>query len=113
MWSTLIHDEVLQQCDAIDGVNDGIIEHPSLCTFRPETLVCTRDGKTDCLTPVQVELVREVFRPMTGENGELIYPAMQPGGEVLAAKGLYAGKPFRYSDVGRTKLARSSLPANK
>src|ERR1700712_188411 len=28
MWTGLIRNEVLRQCDALDGVRDGIIEHP-------------------------------------------------------------------------------------
>lgn len=31
LWNT-IHIEVLRQCDELDGVADGIIEDPSLCS---------------------------------------------------------------------------------
>lgn len=44
-------------------------------------------------------MVREIFSPLYGEDGNLIYPAMQPGSEILAAENLYAGKPFSYSEV--------------
>ncbi|KAK3172726.1 putative feruloyl esterase B-2 [Lepraria neglecta] len=43
-------------------------------------------------------MVREIFSPLYGEDGNLIYPAMQPGSEILAAEKLYAGKPFSYSE---------------
>ncbi|KAL2052474.1 hypothetical protein ABVK25_007346 [Lepraria finkii] len=97
-WTTLIHDEVLNQCDGLDGVIDGIIEDPSLCSFRPEALLCRKDNFTNCLTSTQVEMVREIFSPLYGEDGNLLYPAMQPGSEILAAENLYAGKPFSYSE---------------
>lgn len=98
-WTTLIHDEILKQCDGIDGVIDGILEHPELCNFRPEALACVDDIVTDCLTTVQVEIVRKIFSPLYGEDNNLMYPAMQPGSEVLAVTKLYAGKPFSYSEV--------------
>lgn len=99
MWTTLIHNEVLKQCDGLDGAIDGIIEDPNLCHFNPEALLCTKNNSTDCLTPAQVAIVRTIFSPFYGENGSLIYPAMQPGSEILASQNLYSGKPFSYSEV--------------
>ena len=100
LWSGLIHDEVLRQCDAIDGVEDGIIENPTMCDFRPEALTCAGDNASEgCLSAAQVQIVRDVFSPLYGSSGELVFPAMQPGSEVLAAQKLYAGAPFPYSLV--------------
>lgn len=98
-WTNLIHNEILRQCDGLDGAIDGIIEDPGLCNFIPETLMCTENTATECLTSVQVEMIRKVFSPLYGENGKLIYPAMQPGSEGMAVNKLYAGKPFSYSEV--------------
>ena len=98
-WKTLIHDEVLNQCDGLDGAIDGIIEDPNLCNFRPEALLCKGNVSTNCLTSFQLGKVREIFSPFYGEAGNLLFPAMQPGSEVFAAENLYAGKPFSYSLV--------------
>ncbi|KAL8818347.1 MAG: hypothetical protein Q9223_002998 [Gallowayella weberi] len=99
-WKGLIHDEVLKQCDGLDGVVDGIIEDPNRCHFQPEALLCHQNGgiSTDCLTEQQVTIVRKIFSPFYREDGTLIYPAMQPGSEIKAAELLYAGVPFSYSD---------------
>lgn len=97
-WETFIHDEVLRQCDGIDGAFDGIIEDPSMCNFDPQELECSVGKKTNCLSPAQVEIVERIFSPLAREDGTVIYPAMQPGSEILAATKLYAGKPFSYSD---------------
>jgi feruloyl esterase len=100
VWAGLIHDEVLRQCDAIDGVEDGIIENPTMCDFRPEALICGGGNATKgCLSTAQVQTVREIFSPLYGSSGELVFPAMQPGSEVLAVQKLYAGAPFPYSLV--------------
>jgi feruloyl esterase len=106
MWTTRIHDEILDQCDGLDGVLDGIIEDPTLCNFRPESLMCAKNRTTNCLTPIQVEMVRQIFSPFYGEGGKLIYPAMQPGSEVEAVQKLYAGAPFSYSNVWFLPLRR-------
>ncbi len=98
-WTTLIHNDVLRQCDGLDGAIDGIIEDPNLCNFRPESLLCEKNTSTNCLTSTQIEEIRDILSPFYGENGNLIYAAMQPGSEILAAENLYAGRPFSYSEV--------------
>ena len=102
MWTNLIHNEVLKQCDGIDGVMDGIITDPDLCRFDPTTIACSSDPSTaapdgSCLNPTQVDIVRTIFSPYRYPNGTLIYPGANPGSEILAAKGLYSGLPFVYS----------------
>ncbi|RAK99958.1 tannase and feruloyl esterase [Aspergillus ibericus CBS 121593] len=97
-WEKLVHPEVLRQCDSLDGVADGIIEDPSLCHFRPESIMCTRDRINNCLNVSQVDTIRRVLSPLYGIDGQLIFPAMQPGSEIEAATQLYAGKPFSYSE---------------
>lgn len=98
-WQGAIHNEVLKQCDAIDGVQDGILVDPSLCTavFRPEALLCTAKMTTSCLSVEQVEIVRKVFSPLYGISGEIIYPPLAPGAEVQATQRLLSGVPFPYS----------------
>ncbi|KAI0022241.1 tannase and feruloyl esterase [Xylariomycetidae sp. FL0641] len=95
-WKTTIHDEVLRQCDEIDGVRDGIIEDPTLCHFRPEKLLCGAKGSRspECLTAEQIRAVNTIFTDYFWPNGSLLYPAMQPGNEVMAADGLYSGQTF-------------------
>ena len=36
----VLHDAVLAQCDALDGVKDGVLEDPTRCTFDPEGVQC-------------------------------------------------------------------------
>ncbi len=105
IWISLIHEEVLRQCDGLDGVIDGIVEDPTRCNFCPETLLCTNGTSRNCLTSIQVDMVREIFSPFYDTHGNLIYPAMQPGSEVLAVQKLYAGKPFSYSEVNLISIS--------
>lgn len=102
-WSGLIHDEVLRQCDAIDGVEDGIIEVPSRCFFNPWTLLCGEgeqaSEETDCLNVAQVKQLEQIYAPYTHVNGTLIFPRMNPGNEQMAVQKLLSGQPFSYSVV--------------
>ncbi|KAL4978790.1 putative feruloyl esterase B-2 [Aspergillus desertorum] len=83
----LVHEEVLRQCDGLDGAEDSIIEDPDLCHPNVTTLLCGPDAALgSCLTAAQVNTVHE-----------LIYPRMQPGGEQFAAPIMYNGQPFQYS----------------
>lgn len=95
VWQGVIHDEILMQCEAVNG----IITDPSLCisAFRPEALLCTARISDDCLTVQQVEIVRNVFSPLFGVDGKMIYPPLAPGAEVLATQRLLSGTPFPYS----------------
>lgn len=102
-WQGLIHDEVLRQCDGLDGVVDGIIEMPSWCEFWPEALLCT-DGsghraQSECLNAEQVEQLRRIYQDFRWPNGSVLFPRMNPGNEVTATEKLLAGKPFNYSVV--------------
>ena len=98
LWS-LIHAEILSQCDSIDGAIDGIVEDPMLCQFRPEALLCAPGIKnsTTCLTSAQVGAVKEAFADYYGIDGQLIYPRMQPGSEKVAQFIYYTAGPFPYS----------------
>ncbi|KAK1220531.1 hypothetical protein PQX77_016699 [Marasmius sp. AFHP31] len=92
-WTGLIHNDILAQCDKLDGVEDGIIEDPNTCDYDPSRLLCT-DGQTEnCLTLTQVESVRKSFSPFLNSTGGLIFPRAQPGGEDFLSQ-MANGQPF-------------------
>ena len=51
----LISKASLAECDAKDGLADGLITDPRRCAFKPETLKCTGADGPASLTPGQVE----------------------------------------------------------
>ncbi|KAH7322524.1 feruloyl esterase B [Stachybotrys elegans] len=98
VWSGLIHQEVLKQCDTIDGVKDGIIEIPRKCYFNPSTLLCRPGQTNNCLSATQVEQVRKIYAPYRyPTTGELIFPRMNPGMEERGIERLLSGQPFPHS----------------
>ncbi|OHF01766.1 tannase and feruloyl esterase [Colletotrichum orchidophilum] len=56
MWPT-IHDDILDQCGELDGVNDGFLKSPDLYDYKPESIFSGVDSnqKDGCLTEKQVE----------------------------------------------------------
>lgn len=107
VWSGLIHDEVLKQCDDLDGVRDGIIEYPDLCQFRKEALLCTPEKTTNCLKSKQIDVVNRVYSPFKHSDGTLIFPGLQIGAEQRAIDRLLAGKPFSDSQDWFQYVVRS------
>jgi len=95
----LIHKAVLNQCDAIDGVKDGLIEDPTKCHFDPKTIVCkATDNLLDeasCLTPQQAKSVRALLGPVKTPKGKEIFPGYAPGSEL--GWGLLLGGTEPYS----------------
>ena len=68
----MITKAVMAQCDAIDGLADGILDDPRRCKFDPVTLLCKGADGENCLTASQVESVKKVYggalNPRTGEQ---------------------------------------------
>ncbi|OAL51976.1 tannase and feruloyl esterase [Pyrenochaeta sp. DS3sAY3a] len=85
LWP-VVHQDVLRQCDELDGAKDGILESPDLCQYNPSDLLCAPGQNTStCLTALQVETVRKVFSPINDTAGNLVYPRLQPGAEATEA----------------------------
>jgi feruloyl esterase len=79
----LIHKAVLDACDALDGVEDGLLQDPRRCPFDPKMLECQGADSTSCLTRPQVEAARKIYAPLKhARTGELIFPGMEPGSEL-------------------------------
>lgn len=69
----LITRTALERCDHLDGVRDGVIEHPPSCPFDPAELRCTSGNSGACLSDAQIAAVHEVQRgPRTRDGQRLI-----------------------------------------
>ncbi|MEJ2110891.1 MAG: tannase/feruloyl esterase family alpha/beta hydrolase [Acidobacteriota bacterium] len=81
----LVADRVMEKCDGIDGLEDGLIDDPRKCDFDPSRDVPACSGDTDradCLTPAQADAVAKVYQgPMS--NGTNIFPGFMPGSEAV------------------------------
>jgi feruloyl esterase len=86
----VIHDAVMNQCDAVDGLKDGLIQDPMKCNFKVESLLCKNGDAADCLTAPQIESLKKISsgskNPRTGEQ---LYPGYPLGTSMV---GPVAGK---------------------
>jgi tannase/feruloyl esterase len=79
----VIHDAVLQQCDALDGVKDGVLEDPTKCKFDPKVLACKETDAPSCLTTPQLEAARKLYAgPANSKMAQQLFPGLQPGSEL-------------------------------
>ncbi|KAF8072297.1 tannase and feruloyl esterase [Lyophyllum atratum] len=81
LWD-VVANEILKQCDGLDGFSDEIITEPDSCDFKPEAIQCTAQTTTNCLSEPQLAVLRKVYQPLNGPDGELIFPRYDPGAEV-------------------------------
>jgi len=79
----LIHEAVLQACDALDGIKDGLIGDPTRCHFDPKVLECEGADAPSCLTSAQVEAAWKIYAgPTNLRNKAEIFPGLEPGSEL-------------------------------
>tara|TARA_A100001391_G_scaffold130111_8_gene89508 strand:- start:8528 stop:10201 length:1674 start_codon:yes stop_codon:yes gene_type:complete len=81
----LLHQAVLAACDEIDGIPDGQIDDPRLCSFDPASLACPPGVSTPdtCLSAQQVTAALAYYRGPSDANGRALFPGGAPyGGEL-------------------------------
>lgn len=78
----MVHKAVLDACDSLDGLQDGLIDDPTHCHFDPKVLECKQGDAPTCLTARQVQTARTILSPMTTRNGKELFPRLEPGTEL-------------------------------
>jgi tannase/feruloyl esterase len=70
----------LAQCDASDGLADGIISNPRACRFDPATIRCAPGTDDDsCLTDSEIRVVNTIRSELELANGKLVYSRLGIG----------------------------------
>src|SRR5215471_5452967 len=90
----LLHDAVVNACDAQDGVKDGLLSNPAACKFDPAALVCKTGQTENCLTPAQVATAKAIYSPIKTKTREIA--------------GLAYGSELNWTDLGWSQSARAT-----
>jgi feruloyl esterase len=81
--ANLVNKAVLDACDGLDGLKDGIITDPRACRWDPASLQC-KAGQSlpDCLTAKQVATVRKAYEGLKTASGRVVAWPLMRGGEM-------------------------------
>src|SRR4029453_12945248 len=85
----LITDALLKQCDAKDGLADGIISDSLGCDFDPAVLTCKGGSDQACLAPEKVAAIKKAIGGPKTAGGVQVYPGF------LYDTGITASGPIR------------------
>lgn len=64
---------ILQSCDKLDGVDDGMVNNVRDCKFDAATVQCATGQTTSCLAENKVTAIKKIFAGARKHNGELLY----------------------------------------
>jgi feruloyl esterase len=92
----LVHQAVLEACDANDGVKDGVLDDPRKCKFDPGVLQCKGSADAGCLTPAQVNTVQMLYADEVNPKTHRRIAGLQRGSEL------------GWTDMGWTASARAT-----
>ncbi|MBY6196072.1 tannase/feruloyl esterase family alpha/beta hydrolase [Vibrio hangzhouensis] len=81
----LINQAVMKQCDAKDGLEDGIITEPWRCDFDIRSLQCDDSNEGQCLTEPQINALEIVYHGAYDSQGQQIAPGFFFGAEMSAS----------------------------
>ena len=81
--AAFIQAEVLKQCDAKDGLADGIVNDPRQCRFDYAPLSCGKSASPQCMSAAQIGALKRINRGVPGKGRRpLAYGFPPNGGEV-------------------------------
>ena len=64
---------VLDKCDALDGLKDGLIFNPEACHFDPSALTCKAGQTFGCLPAEKITVIDAIFKGPHDASGKTIY----------------------------------------
>ncbi|GAA6043245.1 hypothetical protein JCM8097_008483 [Rhodosporidiobolus ruineniae] len=113
----LIASTVLDQCDGLDGLVDGLLTDPTLCRPDLSHLLCDKPNANSsaCLNQDQVQNMQTIWSQWNWQNGSFLYPGMEVGSEGLSAFSVtgtpysLAGDYFRYQVQNETAIGNLSI----
>ena len=85
----LLSAKVMKKCDAIDGLEDGLIDDPRRCDFdaRRDVPACpTGTDTAECLTPPQADAVMKIYAGPQS-RGKPLFPGYMLGSEGVVTRG--------------------------
>jgi len=90
----LVHKAAVAQCDAADGLKDGLIGSPQSCGFKAAALLCKPGQAGDCLNADQATAMQALYDGVRDAGGKQLLPGWPVGSEMQLAVLLMGAEPF-------------------
>ena len=103
----LLSKAVYKKCDAVDGLEDGLIENPLSCDFDPTRDLEKCAGNAEdpaCFTGAQIAALKKIYDGPRDSSGRQLFPGMPPGGDGAAVNS------FRLADTFMKFMAFDPAP---
>jgi feruloyl esterase len=84
----LLLDALMKQCDALDGLADGLISDPLACHFDPESLACKPGQTVSCLAPEKAAAIKKALGGVKTSEGVQVYPGFLYDSGIAATTGI-------------------------
>jgi feruloyl esterase len=112
-----VSNAVLQKCDALDGLRDGMINDFQACHFDPKPMVCgsaRAPPAGQCLTTAQADALKAIFGGARNSRGESLYGTFPYDTGVASAawRGMHLGSngnPPANATLGRDTLRNFAM----
>lgn len=75
-----LQEEVLRQCDASDGQQDGLVADPRQCRFDASKLLCSNSNSPQCFSEAQVGALRRIHAGPRNSAGRQLAGGYLPSG---------------------------------
>lgn len=87
----LVQRDVLAQCDALDGLADGSVDHLAACRYDPARLQCSGAKHEACLSAAQVGALTRVLAGPRDSRGHALYEPYPIDAGVIQWRGAMLG----------------------
>ena len=88
-----VNKAMIETCDGLDGVKDGVINDPLHCTWDPKTLVGTTVGES-LFSVADADVVRRIWEGPRAHDGKFLWHGMPRSSDLTAQAGT-TGTPLK------------------
>ncbi len=85
-----------EKCDEVDGVKDGLVSWPEMCSYDPGVIQCKDGAQEGCLTAPQLEALKDIYGGVKNpRTGELVFSGFTPEANRCLACGQAVRNPLQ------------------
>ncbi|KAI1759440.1 tannase and feruloyl esterase [Hypoxylon sp. FL1150] len=97
LFSSLVYSTVIDQCDEVDGVRDGIVSSPENCHPDFAVLSCENAGEnaSACLTDTQLVTLGKIYADYY-IGSEFVHPGLELSSETGWSQNMFGSGPLSY-----------------